>query len=81
MEKMTLSIFGMILAAPLLIAVAPAHAQNYPWCAQKFDGARSCGFVSYEQCIAVAQRGSCERNYLYQPPTGTSQAGRTPRRR
>ena len=31
-----------------------AAAQNYPWCASGSckGGARSCGFVSFEQCMA-----------------------------
>jgi len=36
----------------LLIRVEPADAENYPWCAQRGDGATNCGFVSYGQCMA-----------------------------
>jgi Protein of unknown function (DUF3551) len=44
-----------------------AAAQNYPWCASGSykGGARSCGFVSFEQCMASIKGSAefCERNY------------------
>ena len=80
MGKTTLTVLGLILAA-LVIEPGPAQAQNYPWCAQKGDGSRSCGFVSYEQCMAVAASRFCERNYLYQPPTAAPPASRRRRGR
>jgi hypothetical protein len=51
-----------------LIPAGFAGAQNYPWCAQYGDGARSCGFASREQCMTVARAkgGYCEPNYMYQ---------------
>jgi hypothetical protein len=61
------------LAAPLMLVTAAdlAQAQNYPWCAQYTTrgGARNCGFVSWEQCMATVRGvgGYCERNYLYRP--------------
>jgi Protein of unknown function (DUF3551) len=50
----------------------PAQAQNYPWCAHygtPYDDT-SCGFVSYEQCMASVSGvgGFCERNDTYKPP-------------
>jgi hypothetical protein len=52
-------------------SVAPASAAEYPWCAQ-YDGpngARNCGFVSFQQCQATASGmgGFCERNTFYSP--------------
>jgi uncharacterized protein DUF3551 len=44
-----------ILAAVICIG-KPAEAQNYPWCAYYnygFGGARNCGFVTYQQCLAT----------------------------
>ena len=68
-------------ARPFLIATAAvmllaglgdsASAQNYPWCAQYSarDGARNCGFVSFNQCMATVTGigGFCERNAMYVP--------------
>jgi hypothetical protein len=49
-----------------------AQAQNYPWCARygtPYDDT-SCGFVSYEQCMASVSGigGFCEKNDTYKPP-------------
>jgi Protein of unknown function (DUF3551) len=61
------------IAAATSIFGAPAHAQNYPWCAQYSDGplggATNCGFVSFQQCLATVTGigGFCVRNTLYQP--------------
>jgi len=53
----------------LLVATDIAQAQNYPWCAQYTTrgGARNCGFVSWQQCMATVSGvgGFCERNYMY----------------
>ena len=49
----------LLLPALALIAtmtlVAPAQAQNYPWCAQHGTGmgGMNCGFVSFAQCMAT----------------------------
>ena len=62
---------GLLVAAPLF--VAPAHAQNYPWCEYiNGSGARNCGFVSFEQCLESARGngGDCRGNALYTPPLG-----------
>jgi hypothetical protein len=80
MRRTTLAILGTLLAAALFEAM-PAQAQNYPWCAQRSDGSRYCGYASYEQCVANAARGSCERNYQYEPPAGSAQPGRRSRGR
>jgi len=76
MLKMILAVLGMVIAT-FLIHAGPAKAQNYPWCAQRGDGATNCGFVSYEQCRAAGRW--CDRNPMYQPPTGESQSPRSPR--
>jgi hypothetical protein len=72
--KLSLSMLALIAAAAAL--AAPAHAQNYPWCAIYSGGAAgggtNCGFVSYEQCMATARGlGSfCYRNTQFVPPPG-----------
>jgi hypothetical protein len=64
---------AVAIAAATSIFGAPAHAQNYPWCAQYSDGplggATNCGFVSFQQCLATDTGigGFCVRNTLYQP--------------
>jgi len=64
-----------VTALPLLlIATDFAEAQNYPWCAQyrTRGGARNCGFVTWEQCMATVSGigGFCERNAMYVPGQG-----------
>ena len=51
--------FVLIASALVLGAIAtgaPAQAQNYPWCAYwaGTGGARNCGFMTYEQCMATS---------------------------
>jgi Protein of unknown function (DUF3551) len=74
-----------LFAVPLLLLTAadPAAAQNYPWCAAGSfkDGARSCAYVSFEQCMATV-RGSgsyCERNFAYQQDAARQPRRKTPR--
>src|ERR1700749_2328279 len=68
---------GMTLTA----AASSAQAQNYPWCPHygtPYDDT-SCGFVSYEQCMASVSGigGFCQKNDTYKPPvTAQSQARR-----
>jgi uncharacterized protein DUF3551 len=68
---MTVRAIAIALAAAAgFAAAAPAHAIEYPWCAQygRFgDGGRNCGFVSYGQCMATVSGigGFCERNSFY----------------
>ena len=42
------------IVGALMVLGTPAHAQNYPWCAQysgrALGGAQNCGFVSFAQC-------------------------------
>jgi len=50
--------FGLLgLVGAVLALTTPAHAQNYPWCAQysgsALGGATNCGFVSFAQCMAT----------------------------
>jgi hypothetical protein len=67
--------FGLVgLVGAVLALTTPAHAQNYPWCAQysgrALGGATNCGFVSFAQCMATVSGigGFCVRNTMYQPP-------------
>ncbi|HKA73726.1 MAG TPA: DUF3551 domain-containing protein [Xanthobacteraceae bacterium] len=72
-----------VAALPLfLVATDLAQAQNYPWCAQYTTrgGARNCGFVSWQQCMATVSGvgGFCVRNYMYRG--GESRVRRRARR-
>jgi hypothetical protein len=69
MRRMTLTGLGMTIAV-LVAGIGPTRAQDYPWCAQRSDGSRYCGYSSYEQCASLGARGSCERNFLYREPGG-----------
>jgi Protein of unknown function (DUF3551) len=70
------TLVAVVLGAPLMLVMAAdlAQAQNYPWCAQYTTrgGARNCGFVSFQQCMATVRGvgGYCEPNYLYRPGEG-----------
>jgi hypothetical protein len=63
--------FALIVPFVLLAPIDEAAAQNFPWCAQYSirGGARNCGFVSWEQCMATIRGigGFCERNYMFRP--------------
>jgi hypothetical protein len=80
------TLIAVVLGAPLMFVMAAdlAQAQNYPWCAAGSykDGARSCGYVSFEQCMAAIQGGSafCEQNPMYRPGGEIPPLRRQPRR-
>ena len=61
--------FALTVPFLLLAPINEAAAQNYPWCAQYTvpAGARNCGFVTREQCMATVSGagGYCERNSMY----------------
>jgi hypothetical protein len=61
------------VVAPLTLALpAGAQAQNYPWCLVKSE-ARSCAYVSLEQCMANRKVGSfCDQNFLARPDPETT---------
>jgi hypothetical protein len=69
-----------LLAAPLtLVHTTGAQAQNYPWCLVKSE-ARSCGYVSFEQCMANRKVGSfCEQNFLAERGPAAGKPHRTHR--
>jgi hypothetical protein len=64
-----------LLAAVAIVIMtgfaSPTFANEYPWCAQYSGGAngggRSCGFVSYAQCMETIRGmgGFCEPNLFY----------------
>jgi uncharacterized protein DUF3551 len=62
------------LVGAVMMLGTPAHAQNYPWCAQysgrALGGAQNCGFVSFAQCMATVSGigGFCVQNNMYRPP-------------
>ena len=85
--------FALLALCCLLTALdaRPSFAETYrPWCVQyqgSRDGARSCAFTSFEQCMMTGgpgTGGSCVQNpwYLqYGPhPSATGQSGRAHRR-
>lgn len=78
--------FAVAVAVPvvLLMHMDTAAAQNYPWCAQYGlrGGARNCGFVTYQQCMATVSGigGYCEPNAMYRPPAERPPPRRKPRR-
>jgi len=57
----------VVVPLMLLACAEEAAAQNYPWCASGSykGGARSCAFVSFEQCQASIKGSAefCERNF------------------
>jgi hypothetical protein len=65
----------LIFALGFLVATAaistPAKADGYRWCAQYsgLGGAKNCGFVTIEQCMATVSGmgGFCVPNQFYQP--------------
>ena len=67
-----------VIGAATIGAVAPAQAQNYPWCAYygmgEDGGGTNCGFVSYEQCMTTLSGlgGFCTPNNQYRSPAGSS---------
>jgi hypothetical protein len=71
---MTVRTIAIALAmAAGFAAAVPAHAIEYPWCAQysgRGGGARNCGFTSYGQCLATVSGigGFCEPNSFYKGP-------------
>jgi hypothetical protein len=68
----TLILIGAVIVAAAAMSL-PAHAQNYPWCAQYggrgMGGAMNCGFSTYRQCMADVSGigGFCMRNNTYRP--------------
>ena len=70
--EMRFALLGLVGA--VMVLGTPAHAQNYPWCAQysgrALGGAQNCGFVSFAQCMATVSGigGFCVQNTMYQPP-------------
>lgn len=69
---MKLLLLASAIAAGM--ALVPAEAQNYPWCAYySVNGsAVNCGFVSFEQCTATLRGigGICMRNTQFAPGAG-----------
>ena len=59
--------FGLLIAAIALDARREAAAQ---WCAYYDAYTYTCGFVSFNQCLATISGvgGACRRDYNYQPP-------------
>jgi Protein of unknown function (DUF3551) len=72
MSKLMAGAFALALATSLSSFLAPAQAEEYPWCAQYTGGnsgigASNCGFVTLEQCRETISGigGICHRNPRY----------------
>jgi hypothetical protein len=67
-----MSRFALIALAFALWPAQGSAAPTYPWCAHYMmaNGPRSCGFVSFEQCLATVRGigGTCNRNPDYDEP-------------
>jgi uncharacterized protein DUF3551 len=76
---------SLALAIPLVLVIPTQEtaAQNYPWCTAGSykDGARDCGFQTYEQCMAAVRGagGYCEQNQMYRATVGASPSPHKPR--
>jgi hypothetical protein len=68
-------VIGIAMAAAvagMLSASEPAQAQQWPWCADMYEGrgggtATNCGFASFQQCQAYisGMSGRCYPNPWY----------------
>ncbi len=64
--------------APATMPTAPAHADQYKWCAVyggfRGDGGKNCGFVTYQQCLETISGtgGHCKPNPFYGPEKQSS---------
>jgi len=63
----------VVLVAGSFLAAPTAQADPYKWCAVyggRDGGARNCGFVSFEQCMATVRGmgGFCQENQFYTGP-------------
>lgn len=80
---MRVSLFALAIVATAAMTAAPAHAQNYPWCAiysgGSMGGGRNCGFTTFEQCLATVHGigGTCMQNTQYEPPPGPRPRSKT----
>lgn len=76
-------LFALSVVAAAFEFVAPAKAQNYPWCAQYStrDGS-TCGFTTFQQCMATVSGigGFCIQNNTYVLPLGLHPPMRSLRR-
>jgi uncharacterized protein DUF3551 len=89
MRRLHLLLFALTtLAAVAVFTPMVGQAEPYKWCAQyggaNRGGARNCGFVSWEQCMATVSGigGTCEPNLFYTGPANRQVKGaRKPRKR
>jgi hypothetical protein len=57
-----------VMTAAMAVAFTPAHAAvaQYPYCYIDYDGMRSCGFQTLQQCLQVRiGTGMCVNNPYY----------------
>ena len=81
-----LAVIAIAAVCGFVTSVEPSVSEAaivYPWCARariSEVGAPSCGFSSYEQCMAAQASfgGACSENPFYQGPAGGDQQRRKP---
>jgi len=68
---MRIMLAALAFTALAMNAVPAAAEVTYPFCAQygDRDGARNCGFWTWQQCLAAlsGNGGYCLENPMYQP--------------
>ena len=59
-----------LMIASVVTSVPSSAEIIYPWCLQSTRGARNCGFVSQQQCMASRSGNAdmCMVNGMYQQP-------------
>jgi Protein of unknown function (DUF3551) len=75
----TLLALGLLVAALAVDARREAAAQ---WCAYYDAYTYTCGFVSFNQCLATVSGvgGACRRDYQYREPLRDDRRSPPPRR-
>jgi hypothetical protein len=61
----------LFISAIVMLAGAPLHAQEMPWCVELDVFTKNCGFTSHDECAAVATNA-------IGPATGASRCIRNP---
>jgi len=68
-----LSLYSIIAAFGIIVAMTPGQTREYPWCSQRTDESRahSCAFDTWEQCMATMSGigGYCYLNYALPLPS------------
>ncbi len=86
MRALRVAFAAGVIALGFAVDAKPAAAYIvYPWCAHylgRMGGAPSCGFVTWEQCMATVSgmQGTCAMNPFYEgPPPPAQRVRKKPR--